>query len=741
MVEMNFGRARPEAILDLTRVRELTEHGPDDGVLRVGAGVTYTRAIAELGDRLPGLAIASRTVGSPQIRNRGTIGGNLGSSSPAGDALPPLYASGARVELASTRGTRSVEIEDFVTGPKQNVLEPDELIAAFTVAPAEGGQQFSKIGTRNAMVIAVCSFAIALDDEQRGRSGRASARPRRRPAARARPRTSSRGRLDWENRTAIDEDALGRFGELVARRGVPDRRPARQRRLPPSRARRHGTANAEVGVGMRLTCTINGEPREVDGLWEGESLLHVLRERLGLPGSKNACEQGECGSCSVYLDGELVCACLVLAGQAEGREIVTVEGLAPSEDELHPIQEAFLEAGAVQCGFCTPGLIVATHDLLARNAVPHRPRDPRGAGREPVPLHGLREDPRRRPPRRRPMTPERLIIEHCAIATVDAAGTEYAEGHIVIADGRIEAVGEGSAHRRWTPDRRQRLPRHARASSTATTTSTSGPPAASRSRRRCSSGCRSSTRPGPASTPTSSAPPPAPASPRSCAPAAARAPTTTTSSRSDAKRPARGRDRGGERAARALPPLPRLDGPRPLPGRPAARRGDRGPRRDPHRLRRGDRPLPRPGPRRDGPRRARSVLAVQRHQGADGRDRDLRPRAGRPPPHPHGRDARRGGVLPRAVRRPPRRVPGGAGLARRRRVARPLRAPRRARGPPLRRDRHRRRPLPVLQRPARRGHRARRRAHGGRRAGRPRGRRPRVQRGRRAGEASCARRC
>ena len=120
---------------------------------------------------------------------------------------------------------------------------------------------------------------------------------------------------------------------------------------------------------MRLSCTINGEPREVDGLWEGESLLYVLRERLQLPGSKNACEQGECGSCSVYLDGSLVCSCLVAAGQAEGREVVTVEGLAPDE-ELHPIQNAFLEAGAVQCGFCTPGLIVATHDLLARNASP-----------------------------------------------------------------------------------------------------------------------------------------------------------------------------------------------------------------------------------------------------------------------------------------------------------------------------------------------------------------------------------
>jgi carbon-monoxide dehydrogenase small subunit len=120
---------------------------------------------------------------------------------------------------------------------------------------------------------------------------------------------------------------------------------------------------------VRLNVTVNGEPREADGVWEGESLLHVLRERLGLPGAKNACEQGECGSCSVYLDGQLVCACLVLAGQAEGREVTTVEGLAP-EGELSPVQTAFLEAGAVQCGFCTPGLIVATDDLLGRNPEP-----------------------------------------------------------------------------------------------------------------------------------------------------------------------------------------------------------------------------------------------------------------------------------------------------------------------------------------------------------------------------------
>ena len=120
---------------------------------------------------------------------------------------------------------------------------------------------------------------------------------------------------------------------------------------------------------MRLRLTVNGEPREAEGVWEGESLLSALREHLDLPGSKNACEQGECGSCSVYLDGELVCSCLVLAAQAEGREVVTVEGLAEN-GELHAVQRAFVEAGAVQCGFCTPGLIVASHDLLSRNPQP-----------------------------------------------------------------------------------------------------------------------------------------------------------------------------------------------------------------------------------------------------------------------------------------------------------------------------------------------------------------------------------
>ncbi len=220
MVDVNFGRTRPAAIIDLTRVGELTGWREDDGVLRVGAGVTYARAIAELGDRLPGLAVASRTVGSPQIRNRGTIGGNLGSSSPAGDALPPLYAGGADVELASARGTRRVPIADFVTGPKRNALAPDELIAAFHVPAAQGPQQFSKVGTRNAMVIAVCSFALALDPRAR-RVGTCVGSAAPTPVRAASAERFAEEELDWDGRGAIAAGTLARFGELVAEAARP----------------------------------------------------------------------------------------------------------------------------------------------------------------------------------------------------------------------------------------------------------------------------------------------------------------------------------------------------------------------------------------------------------------------------------------------------------------------------------------------------------------------------------------
>jgi CO/xanthine dehydrogenase FAD-binding subunit len=220
MVDLNFDRERPEAVLDLTRLSEIQEWGEEDGRLRVGAGVTYTRIIAELGDRLPGLAMASRTVGSPQIRNRGTVGGNLGTASPAGDALPPLYASDAEVELASTGGTRRVPVTDFITGPKRNAMEPGELIAAFHIPEAEGPQQFAKIGPRNAMVIAVCAFGLALHPERREVGtclGSAAPTPVRASEA----EEFIEGALEWESRAEIDERTLMRFGELAAMAASP----------------------------------------------------------------------------------------------------------------------------------------------------------------------------------------------------------------------------------------------------------------------------------------------------------------------------------------------------------------------------------------------------------------------------------------------------------------------------------------------------------------------------------------
>jgi len=224
MVDINFDRVRPPALLDLTGISELAGWSCDGGVIRLGAGVPYARVIDELGGRLPGLALASRTVGSPQIRHRGTVGGNLGSASPAGDAHPPLLADEAVVETESVRGTRRIPIREFFTGVKRSTLAPDELIAAVHIRQAPGPQQFAKVGVRNAMVIAVCSFAIALDPG-RGRvgTGFGSAAPTPRPATGAEEflaaELAERGL--WESRGPLAAATVQRFGELVASAAEP----------------------------------------------------------------------------------------------------------------------------------------------------------------------------------------------------------------------------------------------------------------------------------------------------------------------------------------------------------------------------------------------------------------------------------------------------------------------------------------------------------------------------------------
>jgi CO/xanthine dehydrogenase FAD-binding subunit len=219
MVELNFDHRRPDVLVDLNRIAELEEWEVGEDVVRLGASVSYTRVIEELSAELPGLALAARTVGSPQIRNRGSVGGNLGAASPAGDSHPPLLAAGAEVEAESVRGTRLIPVEEFYTGVKRNALAPDELIRAVRIRKADGPQQFSKVGTRNAMVIAVCAFAVALHPGTRTvRTGIGSAAPtpvRAREAERFLDAALEEGG-HWDNGKIIPPSVARRFGELVA---------------------------------------------------------------------------------------------------------------------------------------------------------------------------------------------------------------------------------------------------------------------------------------------------------------------------------------------------------------------------------------------------------------------------------------------------------------------------------------------------------------------------------------------
>jgi CO/xanthine dehydrogenase FAD-binding subunit len=219
MVGLNFGRPAPPALLDLSLVGGVFAAWSIDGdELCLGAGVTYAQIIAELGAVCPALVAASRTVGSPQIRNRATIGGNLGTASPAGDTHPVLLASRSTVEAVSVRGTRCISIDEFYVGPKRNALAPDELIGAIRVPIHRGPQQFAKVGTRNAMVIAVCSFAVALDVRARTVGtgiGSAGPTPLRAPDAEA-----LAPELPWHG-PALADDLVQRFGDAVAGAAKP----------------------------------------------------------------------------------------------------------------------------------------------------------------------------------------------------------------------------------------------------------------------------------------------------------------------------------------------------------------------------------------------------------------------------------------------------------------------------------------------------------------------------------------
>ncbi|MEC4019916.1 FAD binding domain-containing protein [Streptomyces sp. H27-D2] len=219
MVELNFDHRRPDVLLDLNRIVELREWAVGEENVRLGASVPYTQIMENLRTELPGLALASHTVASPQIRNRGGVGGNLGTASPAGDAHPALLAAGAEVEVESVRGSRFIPIDAFYTGVKRNAMDADELIKCVHIKKADGPQQFSKVGTRNAMVIAVCAFGLALHPQTRTvRTGIGSAAP-----TPVRARTAEdflAAALDeggfWESGKVITPSIARQFGELAS---------------------------------------------------------------------------------------------------------------------------------------------------------------------------------------------------------------------------------------------------------------------------------------------------------------------------------------------------------------------------------------------------------------------------------------------------------------------------------------------------------------------------------------------
>jgi xanthine dehydrogenase iron-sulfur cluster and FAD-binding subunit A len=391
-------RAGP--LLDLSLVSELRDVALGERC-RLGAGVTYTRLLEELAEPLPVLALAARTIASRQVRNRATLGGALAIADPSADILCALVAAGAEVELASLDGVRRVAVERFLTGPYECDLREDELIVAVLVPPAAGPAAYAKVGARNAMARAACAVAVVLDEERRS-AGIAVAAcapvPVRTPEAErlvaeeapwedeheldagwlrragaliagaTRPRADGRGSVEYKRHAAA---VLG--GRALARawreRGAP-RSPAAAPASPSggsAKLRRHIRRNfPDVREPGGAVLRVDGAERALPPEAAGESLLRFLRDELGVTAPKNACEEGECGSCTVAIDGEIACACLVPAVQAAGCEVETAAGLAEVDGELHPVQAALLEAGGVQCGFCTPGFVMAARDLLRR---------------------------------------------------------------------------------------------------------------------------------------------------------------------------------------------------------------------------------------------------------------------------------------------------------------------------------------------------------------------------------------
>lgn len=398
LVELSRGVRPTATLIDITRINELRYIREADGIIALGGLTTHNDVVASKAcvDRALPLAQACWEVGAPQLRTRGTIAGNLATASPANDTITPLMALGAELVLVSADGERTVPLAEFYLGVRRTVLRPSELIREIRVPALSDRRRgiFVKLGLRRAQAISVidATVVLAMNGERvesaaialgsvaptivRAETAEAflvgkvldatSSREAGRLAAAAiQPIGDVRGSAEYRRQTVerLVAQALERVAAGKEREGFPaepvllDTRPG----VPP-------TNSSTVFDGVVET-TINGRPVR----WAaavGKTLLDAIREDGGLTGTKEGCAEGECGACTVWLDGQAVMSCLVPAPQAQGAAVTTIEGLAAADGRLHPLQEAFIARGAVQCGYCIPGMLMAGAKLLEERAGP-----------------------------------------------------------------------------------------------------------------------------------------------------------------------------------------------------------------------------------------------------------------------------------------------------------------------------------------------------------------------------------
>ncbi len=394
----------PRTLIDITRIPGLDQIRLEGEVFHLGPLVTHNQVAASsaLVERAYPFARACWEVGAPQIRNRGTVAGNLVTASPANDTITPLWALGASVTLKSLRGERTLPFDEFFKGVRKTALAPDEMLVdiSFPAMSACERGTFVKLGLRRTQAISVVNAAVVIGfegsavrtaritlgsvaptivrafDAETFLVGRTLSQERIREAGElavraAKPITDVRSPADYraEMVRVLTARALHQLRDGTERADWPER-PARlwgktDGHFPTGVIAKHTVEGEEP-----ILTTINGQAHTVSGA-NDRTLLYLLREAVGLTGTKEGCGEGECGACTVYLDGVAVMACLVPAPRAHGAEIVTIEGLAPG-DKLHPVQYGFISEDALQCGYCTPGFIMTSAKLLEEWPSPTR---------------------------------------------------------------------------------------------------------------------------------------------------------------------------------------------------------------------------------------------------------------------------------------------------------------------------------------------------------------------------------